>query len=166
MVPDSDLQLQVVIKALREAVGPAIRADEKVAQEQLQLSLATLGVLRSQLPMTRRFIRALSHDALDLAGKLGALASSQTLSAPREALEAALADPARENHEIEAARGALMDSTCALIETLGPDLADQARRVVIDASALPIERQRAWFIGSAFEPAPDKVRPIETLLEA
>ena len=70
MVPDPDLQLQVVIKALSETIAPAVRSDEKVAQEQLHLSIATLGILRQQLPMTRRYLRRLADDAIALADRL------------------------------------------------------------------------------------------------
>lgn len=166
MVPDPDLQLQIVIKALGESVLPAILPGEKVAHEQLHLAMATLGILRGHLPMTRRFLRGLSRDSIDLAEALSRLTASQALSGPRTALEAALADPALENHEIEAARSQLMESICALLESIEPDLAAQARRIVLEASALPIERQRAWFIGSGFESAPGNIRPIATLLDA
>lgn len=164
MVPDPGLQLQVVIKALGETVAPVIPANEKVAQEQLHLAMATLGILRSHLPMSRRFLRSLSRDAVNMADQLSEIVPSQGLAGPRAGLEAALADPGLEDHELEKARAELMEATCALLEGLEPEHREAARKVVIAASALPIERQRAWFIGSGFEPVPGKIRPISELI--
>ncbi|WP_374413741.1 hypothetical protein [Novosphingobium colocasiae] len=164
MVPDSDLQLQMVIKALQEAVAPGLKPDEKIAAEQLHLSIATLGMVRQHLPITRRFIRAMSRDALDLAARLGAVVAAESLNAPTAALEAALADPAIENQDIEEARAALHGAISALID--GLDAADRpaVRSIVVDAMALPIERQRAWFLGSGFEADPGTIRPIAELI--
>ncbi|GGY90163.1 hypothetical protein ACFSTD_19890 [Novosphingobium colocasiae] len=164
MVPDSDLQLQMVIKALQEAVAPGLKLDEKIAAEQLHLSIATLGMVRQHLPITRRFIRAMSRDALDLAARLDAVVATETLKAPTAALEAALADPAIENQDIEEARAALHGAISALID--GLDAADRpaVRAIVVDAMALPIERQRAWFLGSGFEADPGIIRQIGELI--
>ena len=43
MVPDADLQLSVVIKALSEVVAPAVDPANRLAVEQLHLSIATIG---------------------------------------------------------------------------------------------------------------------------
>lgn len=164
MAPDSDLQLQMVIKALNQQVAPALKPEEKVAAEQLHLSVATLGLLRQQLPMTRRFIRALCGDALNLAAKLAEAVPADSLSAPRAALETALADPAMENQEIEEARAALHAAISTLIEGLDESLRPAVRAIVLDAEALPVERQRAWYLGSGFEPDPGRIRPIAELI--
>ena len=95
MVPDPDLQLKMVIKALSETVTPAVDPNNKVAQEQLHLAVATLGVLRSRLPMTRRYYRALAQDAIALARELEkATGASKPLGAAIDAVSNALADPA------------------------------------------------------------------------
>ena len=64
MVPDIDLQLQVAIKALSDAIAPAVDPDDKMATEQLQLVIATLTMARERLPVERRMGRRLLAFAL------------------------------------------------------------------------------------------------------
>src|SRR3546814_17918669 len=51
MIPDLDLQLQVVIKALKDTVMPAVDPAHRMAIEQLGLSIATLSMVRERLPL-------------------------------------------------------------------------------------------------------------------
>src|SRR3546814_16465351 len=51
MIPDLDLQLQVVIKALQDTVMPAVDPAHRMAIEQLGLSIATLSMVRERLPL-------------------------------------------------------------------------------------------------------------------
>src|SRR3546814_15487978 len=51
MIPDLDLQLQVVIKALKDTVMPAVDPAHRMAIEQLGLSLETLSMVRERLPL-------------------------------------------------------------------------------------------------------------------
>lgn len=165
MVPDPDLQLKMVIKALSETVTPAVDPNNKVAQEQLHLSVATLGVLRSRLPMTRRYYRALAQDAVDLAQQLEqATGASSALGAAVDAVSNALADPALENEEIELARGQLHEAITQHLDQIDENLKASARDIVMEGSLNSIERQRAWFVGSGFEPNADRIPAIESVI--
>src|SRR3546814_20596692 len=50
MIPDLDLQLQVVIQALKDTVMPAVDPAHRMAIEHLRLSIATLSMVRERLP--------------------------------------------------------------------------------------------------------------------
>jgi hypothetical protein len=167
MVPDADLQLQVVIKALGETIAPAVNPANQVAVEQLHLSLGTLKMLRAQLPMTRRFLRALLGDAIALAERLGEsvdAAGRESLQAGVAAARAILADPAVENEEIESARSELTDRTVKLLSAADDATRSRLDPVVLEMSKHAIERSRAWFAGSGFEPVSAEIRPISELI--
>lgn len=162
MVPDADLQLQVAIKALSEAVAPAIDPANRLAMEQLHLSIATLGLVRSGLPFQHRRARRELGDAAELA------ASIALAGAPRPDL-------------IDAAR-ALLDDPAAdevVLDTLRRDLLEQIEAAVITASGTPAERAvakatvtgsraaldlaRAWCQPAGFE-VRESVSPLDQLL--
>lgn len=167
MVPDADLQLQVVIKALVETVAPAVDPSNKVAIEQLHLVLGTLKLLREHLPLTRRFVRALLTDAVDLGEQV---ANAVAVSERREIDEAligarkVLNDPAVESWAIEAARSNLTDKTVKIVASVGEGARDHVEKIVLEQSQYSIERFRAWFIGSGFEPKASEIPAISTLL--
>lgn len=166
MVPDADLQLQVVIKALSEAVAPAVDPTNKVAAEQLHLSIATLGMLRGQLPMARRFARALLERAIELAEALGEAGkgAGEARAAALRSARTALADPAAEIVEIEATRAELNQQMVALIDTIPAEARDRVDALVLEQSKAQIDLFRAWFVGSGFEPEASSIKPISDLI--
>lgn len=165
MVPDADLQLKATMKALAETVTPAVDPENKVAQEQLHLAIATLHILQDQLPRSRRFYRAISGDTLNLCEAICAAIGSRTqIDAARSALVAALEDPALENYEIERMNGELSLALAQCIESLDACEREKIDGIVLEGTALPIERKRAWFIGSGFEPNAASLRQIDELI--
>jgi hypothetical protein len=164
MVPDLDLQLQVAIKALRDAVVPAVDPSNRAAVEQLHLAIATLAMVRQRLPLAHRFARRQLEDALTLADALSALVPA-ALTAEAAAAHAALASAEADTAELEAACRDLNEATVAVIARAQDGPARQAiDRAVLRASARPIERGRAWCLPAGFEPDPASVKPIDALL--
>lgn len=171
MVPDFDLQLQVVIDALTKTVMPAVDPANKVAQEQLQLSLATLSMVRQRLPLARRFARRLVKDGLEMAAAVRAAAAgcpANALALLDKAIEdgrARLQDCAADLADLEQSRSVLTDGTVSVIAA-ATDEAAQAKleAIVLKYSQPAIEAGRAWFIGSGFEPDSKAIRPIEELI--
>jgi len=171
MVPDLDLQLQVAIKALTDAIAPAIDPANKVAAEQLHLTVATLTMVRDRLPIARRFTRRQLEDDLAMLDSLRALVTSgdpsraAALGDAAERARSLLADPQTDTAELETYRGILAEITVSAIEELqaGP-AAPAVERIVLDATRRSIERRRAWCIPAGFEPYPANVPAIETLI--
>jgi hypothetical protein len=161
MVPDIDLQLQVVLKALEQAVRPALDPADRLAAEQLGLAMATLGMIRTHVPLHRRLVRRLLEDAIRMAEAVG---QPGELSEAVERARALLLDPEAETHEIEDFRGVLNGRISHLIAKRGePGLAALAVPVVSGARK-PIERMRAWVAGAGFEASASDLPPIEALL--
>ena len=171
MVPDFDLQLQAAIKALRDTVAPAVDPANKVAIEQLHLSIATIAMVRDRLPLARRFARRRLEDALDLARAVAAAARTDAaidlagLDTAVAAGPALLADATAEIEHYEAANAAVTGATLAVINAAQTSAATGTIDVaVLKASAPAFERSRAWFLSAGFEPDPAAIRPLTTLL--
>jgi hypothetical protein len=98
MVPDTHLQLTVVIKALRDVVAPAVDPEDKLAVEQLHLSIATLSLVQSWLPLGHRRARRELLNAIDLADRVRSAGAEIGVhgheTAARASLENACADEA------------------------------------------------------------------------
>ena len=171
MVPDLDLQLQAGIKALVDAVMPAVDANDKVALEQLHLAIATFSMVRDRLPLARRYARRQLEDAVELADavrRAGQTDSSLSFAASDRAVAAArlaLHDAEVDTQDIEEVHNKLVDETVVVISCAQAGPASTAvDAAVLRCSARPIERGRAWFLPSGFEPNPDAIRPLKDLV--
>jgi len=172
MVPDLDLQLQAGIKALIDAVTPAVDPNDKVAVEQLHLAIATFSMVRDRLPLARRYARRQLEDAIELAdsvrlaGKADSLLSFAASDRSVAAARLALNDAESDTRDIETVHNKLVDETVVVISCAqaGP-AATAVDAAVLRCSARPIERGRAWFLPSGFEPNPDAIRPLSGLLQ-
>src|SRR3546814_11359836 len=100
MVPRVDLQLQAAIKALSDTVGPAVDPADKVASEQLDLEIDTLGTVRERLPAQRRLIRRPLEDAVASAGAVNTTEPDDGLGDRRARARAALAVHGVETQEV------------------------------------------------------------------
>ena len=169
MVPDFDLQLQAVLKALRDTVAPAVDPANKVAIEQLHLSMATIAMVRDRLPQARRFARRQLEDGLELARAVAAAAGRDPMidRGPLDTARASaqLNDAAADTQGFEAANAALTVETVAVINAAQNGTAIAAiDAAVLRYSAPAIERARAWCLSAGFEPDPTAIRPLAALL--
>lgn len=165
MVPDLDLQLQVSLKALADNVAPAVDPSDKVATEQLGLVMATLNIVRSHLPIQRRFVRRLLEDAIGLADAVSAeVADDKGLKGAADAARAALADPELEADELEAVRADLTSRTVEVISESSGESLTTLGKIVLSQTRLPIERMRSWFLASGFDKEVTNIRPVQELI--
>jgi hypothetical protein len=167
MVPDLDLQLQVAIKALTDAVMPAVDPANKMAMEQLGLAIATLGMVRARMPLARSATRRALADAVDLAGEIAeaAPAQAQSLHGGIEVARSVLADPATETTDIASAVRSLNARICAAIDACAEDSSARAvEAIVIRRSRATTDLGRAWCLPAGFEPYPDRVPSVESLV--
>jgi hypothetical protein len=165
MVPDIDLQLQVAIKALRDAVSPAVDPADKVATEQLQLVIASLTMARERLPVERRMVRRLLEDDMALARRIAATVPDDGgLSDRIEDAQAALCDPELGTSELASIRAKLTEKSASTIASAGPAGLSALAPVVVDGSRVALARLRSWCQPSGFEPDSSQVMPLSTLL--
>ncbi|MFW2828754.1 hypothetical protein [Sphingomonas sp. ID0503] len=164
MVPDLDLQLQVVLKALQDTIKPALDPADKPAGEQLGLIMATLGLVRANLPKQRRFVRRLLEKAIALAETLNAGSAEAALAQAIDDARAMLRDPEAEAFEVEACRGALNARLAERIAAAGEGGIAALSADVLSGTRGTVELIRAFNAGSGFEGADSTVPPIDTLL--
>jgi len=164
MVPDIDLQLRVVMKALRDVVAPALDPNNRLAAEQLGLSLATLGMVQARLPLLQEATRRELANAIDVA-KAAAEAGASGLDAALGAGRATLSDPGASAAALTARKRALLDATSAALNRDESPVTRRAiDRAVLSASKAQCDLARAWCLSAGFEPDPHEVPPLETAI--
>jgi hypothetical protein len=156
MIPEIDVQLAAVAKSLADNILPAIDAANPQAQEQMQLCLATLAIVRQRLPDLHAFLLCDLEDNLALLRTLGGDdPDSERL------LEYAQAGP----HEIEAQVRQLKDRIANMIDAARGTPQERAvASNVLAAQASMILRARAWAIGMGFEPDAAQIPDLATLM--
>jgi hypothetical protein len=166
VVPDADLQLRVVIKALRDVVAPAVDTANRPAIEQLQLSIATLGLLKARLPLLHQCARRELANAIWLAEAVGTVAvAAETVDAALTQARAALKAADLGSVDLEACKTRLLEAVCSEIERCRADAVDrEMARAVIAASKGQFDLARAWCLPAGFELHPGEVPPLEDLL--
>lgn len=166
------LQLQSMIKAMNDIVLPAVDADNRLAQEQARLVIATLQLVARRLPIAYRYDRdeleryvKLSRDLLAAVGDtLGGetVAPLQGLvTRGADVLDRARAEPAELESaafELRAAVGALIQASRAQRDTR---CQAAVRALVLAAAQQELDRERALVIDIGFEADPhDMPTPI------
>ena len=165
MVPDIDLQLQIVLKSLSDIVAPAVDPADKVASEQLQLVIATLKMVRDRVPLERRMARRLLEDEIGLADRIAAAGvDDRGLLDAVAAAKDVLADPECDTLDFDNARSVLTTRTVSVIAAAGSAGVESLALAVIGGTRVPLERLRAWCLPSGFEPDPGQVAALPAVL--
>ena len=157
MIPEIDVQLAAVAKALADNVMPAVDPGNPMAVEQLHLALATLGIVRQRLPDLHAYLRRDLTEAIALTRRIGADVGDS---------EAVLASAESSPQRIEAQVRTLKETIAARIDAArGTPHEAMVAAAVLDAADPAILRWRAWAIGMGFEPDPAAVPPLDELLQ-
>lgn len=168
------LQLQTMIKSMREVVIPALEQTDQIAQEQAQLVLGMMHLMASRLPLQFHYDLDELQRYLALAQELlaktrgGPLTSDELerLGASLAASESVLARAQASPNELEAAVLEMRSRVSSLIEQVWHDGDPTCRRgvarAVLDASKEQTQRERAWFVPQAWDA--DVYPPIESMI--
>ena len=170
-----EIQIQAMIKAMVDVVLPAVDPEQKMAQEQARLVIGTLGLIASRLPVAYRFDRdqldryvSLSRElvALDQAEGGGQTVSKLESLAERGAdvLQRARAEPAELESTVFDLRAEVSSLLQSLHKSSSPEKWNKVNRLILDASRMEIDRERALVVAMGFEPKPGSIPPIESLL--
>ncbi len=173
----ADIQIQTVIKALKDVIVPAIDPANKLAVEQAHLAMGLLTLLAAQMPVQFRF----DHDELQRLVRAAealerirgqdpeASAELRRLSASRaeasDVLEKSRIDPARILTSIRALRADI--SALILTEPRDGLEAGQfsaAEQLVLELSRAQLLRDRSLLISLGNEIDPAAIPAIGTLL--
>ncbi|HMP55102.1 MAG TPA: hypothetical protein PKD92_00825 [Novosphingobium sp.] len=144
MIPSIDDRLASVVRALSEVILPHLPADASLAQEQVQLCIGHLQILRAQIDAAPAFEREELADAAALAAALDKEIAG--CEGERTALAAAVAgadgsDPRGQRQAIHRAIEGLVGAVSAAGEA-----GDQAAlsRPIIDHEQARARKGRAW----------------------
>lgn len=170
MIPDIELQLQAIVKSLKDNVAPAVEASNQLAQQQMQLSLAALEITLEHLPLVHGLVRRDLKEHLNLAEQLLAL-SGDTDNGKR--LKAVMHESAIALEDAECGFTQLQQHARDLRDVIGIAIAREQEacqvlaieQLVMDTCSTSLTLGRAWNKPMGFEPAPDAVPDLVSLLD-
>jgi hypothetical protein len=152
MIPSVDDRLASVVRALTDVIAPSLPPEAGLAQEQLQLAVGHLMILRAQMDATPAFEAEEAEDARAL-GKL--LLAAGSGGAETSAALATL------NAAVEAAKGAREDRVAihTAIDTLvkacaadgAPDFRAQLGKIIVTHQTPRTVKDRKWFEPMGFD---------------
>jgi hypothetical protein len=159
VIQNFDVQLQVALRALEEVVAPALGAAEKHVVEQLMLSIATIGFVKTRLPEARRFYRMELRSCIELAEDAARIASSSgTLAEAINVAQRALADPEADIAEFETASRRLRDLVTELSHaSVGQPCQAQLDATILEKSGALVAQYRLWCAPFGFELQPENL---------
>jgi hypothetical protein len=153
MTPTTDERLASVIRSLTEVVMPHLPADASLAQEQVQLAIGHLQILRLQLDSVHGFEAEELADTRALAAELAeAMTGGTSTIAARESLEDLVGAPAG---EVRAALSAVNRGVEWLVQAVSADGSDDARKklpeIILRHESQRVEKDRRWFLPYGFD---------------
>lgn len=172
----ADIQIKSILKAMADVVLPAVDPGNQLAQEQARLCMGLLDLMARQLPLQYRFDVDELGRLLGLANELHtavtknpidestAQALAKTIAQGQGVYARAQADPA----EVLEALRALRSTTSAVVTQVCTDekRADLSavEQLVMASSHEQLQRDRSWLLAQRWEPNPEALPAIETLL--
>jgi hypothetical protein len=152
MIPAVDDRLASVVRALTDVVMPSLPPEAGLAQEQIQLAIGHLQILRAQLDGTPDFEAEEAADARALGQLLlgaggGGLTTSAALAALKSAVEAKTG--ARED------RIAIHSAIDAVVKACSADGSDAFRaqigKIIVTHQTPRTMKDRKWFAPFGFD---------------
>lgn len=154
MIPNTDERIASVIRALTEVILPQLPPEASLAQEQLQLSVGHLQILRAQLDQIPGYEREELADAVAVGAALtGGVTGGEATRHGLASLAAALT--AADGADVRGQRQAIHDAIDGLVRDASAD-GDAAGKAALSSIILARERGRAqkdreWFAPFGFD---------------
>ena len=172
------IQLQSIMKSMKDVVLPALDPGNKLALEQGQLIMGMLSILSQRLPLEYRFDCDELGRLLEMSRRFGeqargggettaalkALAASTAHAA--DVLERARAEPGEVYQAVKELRAKTSDVVQSVFKDGETASRTAVRKSVLATAAEQLQRDRAWLIGQGWEPDPNSIPPIESLIAA
>lgn len=159
MTPNVDDRIASVIRALSEVILPHLPEDASLAQEQAQLAIGHLQILRAQIDHVPEFERSELEDYLALARDLlDPVAGGVQIQSASQQLRGAIDNS--ENLGVREQRRAVNEAVEAFVRAVF-DEGDDAVRAAVSATILAHERKRTradreWFAPFGFDTLEDQ----------
>jgi hypothetical protein len=167
MIPNIDLQLSAVIKALRDVVAPATDPNNKLAMEQLHLSIATLQLVQTWVPMEHRRARQELSNAMNLGQMVGEAGAKASLGSILGCACEILDDTSADTATLDGIRLLLLSNVEAAVAEASSGASETAiARAVIAGSRPQLDLARAFCRPAGFDgPADGSPTPAQLLSE-
>lgn len=157
MIPSIDDRLASVVRALTEVILPHLPPEASLAQEQAQLCIGQLQILRGQIDLAPAFEREELADTIATGRALADALAGYAPAAPAlaAALEAASAADTMNAAAVRDYRRAVSQAIEALVTTVSAsgNATDQAKLtdLVLEHEHARTQKDRAWFAPFGFD---------------
>lgn len=170
------IQIQTIIKAMMEDVIPALDASNQLAMQSAQLTIGTLTLIAQHLPLEYRYdcdelarllktARQLQQQASGDAKTGSALAELDAASrSAADVLDRARAEPAEIVEAVRSLRAATAETVRAVYAEGSEEVQGAVEKTVLAMSKEQLLRDRSWLLMQGWEPNPQLVPAIDTLL--
>jgi hypothetical protein len=154
MTPTVDERLASIVRSLTEVILPHLPDDASLAQEQVQLAIGHLQILRSQLDNVPAYEREELVDSVAVAKALivGVSGGAVTSAAIRD-LSAVTS--AADGSDVRGQTTALNKAVDALVKAVSADGAADAKaslsRIILEHEKVRVLKDRKWFLPFGFD---------------
>lgn len=154
MTPTVDERLASIVRALTEVILPHLPADASLAQEQVQLCIGHIQILRLQLDQIPAFERGELDDAVVLARELdGAIAGGSDTAAALTALQTTAT--AADGSDVRGQRQAIHEAIEALVKASARDGSPEGRAALTEKILAHEQvrslKDREWYAPYGFD---------------
>lgn len=166
MLPNIDLRIANMMKALEQVIMPALPRDQRLARDQAMLVVGQLRMMSQQWKSALRY-EALSLDELIVLARALASDAPASIGAPLETALAVAQNCDRTSiTALEQASVALGHAVDAVIlgGTEHLPLSRAATDAVLDYALRHARRERTWFKANQMDPDQGDLPDIETML--
>jgi hypothetical protein len=156
MSPSVDERLMSIVRALTDVVAPSLPAEAGLAQEQVQLCIGHIQILRAQLDDLPEYEAEELSDAAVLGQALaGCAGGSRTLAATAALGEALLERSASGGAAVREARRRINDAIGDVVHAVAIDGADESRATlaatILNRETARALKDRRWFAAFGFD---------------
>lgn len=165
MIPDVDLQLTVVMRALKGVVWDSVPSENISARENLGASIATLEFVLKR--HSSHFSRAAAElgNAIELAERVATIVADNELVQALDEAKSVAKGTAIDLRSFDQCRARLSSAVCDVFERTGDSTGKhRITEAVILASNGQLALARAWCLPAGFEVDPKRIPSLEDVL--
>jgi hypothetical protein len=154
MTPTVDERLASVVRSLTEVILPHLPPEASLAQEQVQLAIGHLQILRAQLDAVPAFEREELDDAKTVGAALAhEIAGGAVTGAALSALAASIAGA--DGADVRGQTTAINKAVDALVKAVSVDGTNEAKamlsRIILEHEKVRVLKDRKWFLPFGFD---------------
>lgn len=154
MTPNVDERIASIVRSLSEVVLPHLPSEASLAQEQVQLCIGHLQILRAQIDQVPTFEREELDDALTVARELAAtVAGAEHTAAAVTAINVAVA--ASDGSDVRGERKRVLQAVDSLVKAVSidglPEGKSAVSSMILQHEAARSLKDRQWFAPFGFD---------------